>query len=260
MNRRIVEGWHRGSGGYGRYVRNSMDARGESESWQKVLSEALGKDKLNILDVGTGPGIMAFQLARLGHDVTGVDMAEGMLNEARKNAELYGLDVKFQTGDAENLPFEDGIFDAIVSRWVLWTLPDPESALKEWIRVVRPGGHVVYIDGNWTLDLEESLFRRVWKVIGRSITSVTEGNFKARREKKKEVKGEEPKQNDEPPVELWSAHVHRPEADLEILKKLGYGEGIDITYGIKKRTLKGLNYIKYGFWKDYFLINITKRD
>src|SRR5262249_45381154 len=59
-----------------------------------------------------------------------------------------GLDVHFEQGDAEQLPFPPGSFHLAVSRHVLWTLPHPEAALDEWIRVLRPGGRVVVIDGS----------------------------------------------------------------------------------------------------------------
>lgn len=249
MKDEIVEGWSRDSDGYSRYVRNSMAARGEKKAWQDVLTEALGKDKLKILDVGTGPGIMAFQLAELGHDVTGIDLADGMLREARANAGRYGLKVEFQKGDAENLPFPDASFDAVVSRWVLWTLPNPEKALREWQRVVRPGGKVVYIDGNWHLDLEESRIRRLWYVTGRTLTAITE-----RRNPFGRMTG---KKDENPSDELWSKKARRPAADLEMLRKIGY-EKVEVRSGLKRRTLKGLNYIKYGFWKDYFLISFNK--
>ena len=57
--------------------------------------------------------------------------------------------IEFRIGDAENPPFDKGKFDAVVTRHVLWTLPNPEKALESWRNVLKPGGKVVVIDGIW---------------------------------------------------------------------------------------------------------------
>jgi ubiquinone/menaquinone biosynthesis C-methylase UbiE len=246
MRDEIIGYWNSSSEGYSRYARNSMAVRSEKRAWQEIFTEALGREPLKVLDVGTGPGIVAFQLAELGHDVTGVDLSDGMLSEAKKNAKGYGLDVTFKKGDAQDLPFPDAAFDAVVSRWVLWTLPDPERALKEWQRVVKPGGKIVYIDGNWHSDLVNSRKRKAWYYIGRSLTAVTE--------LRNPWKGKSNVKEDD----LWSSKVSRPSADIMMLRKLGVNE-IEVKEGLKRRTLRGLQYVKYGFWSDYFLISVTKR-
>jgi ubiquinone/menaquinone biosynthesis C-methylase UbiE len=88
---------------------------------------------------------MALLLAELGHDVTVIDLAEGMLAVARRRAETFGLAVEWRRGDAENQPFDEGSFDAVISRHVVWTLLEPERAARAWARVTRPGGLVVAI-------------------------------------------------------------------------------------------------------------------
>ncbi len=133
------------------------------EDWKRVLSDVF-EEKMRILDVGTGTGFLAILLAELGHEVVGVDISEGMLKVAREKARKAGLDVKFEVADAENLPFDDEEFDAVVCRHVLWTLPNPERALREWARVVKAGGKVIVIDGNWS---ENGAFTTLKRVIGR---------------------------------------------------------------------------------------------
>ena len=59
------------------------------------------------------------------------------------------LNVKFQYGDADELPFENNVFDAVINRHVFWTMSDPEKAAAEWARVLKPGGKLVIIDGDW---------------------------------------------------------------------------------------------------------------
>lgn len=118
--------------------------------WRAVLnnlvSESTGR---RALDIGTGRGHFAFYLSGLGFDVTGVDISENMISMAGQEAKARGLDIDFRTGDAETLDFEDHTFDVVVSRNLLWTLPDPEKAFSEWRRVLKPGGTLVVSDGSW---------------------------------------------------------------------------------------------------------------
>jgi SAM-dependent methyltransferase len=70
-----------------------------------------------------------------------------MLAEARRKAAERGFAIRFEQGDAEQLPFTPGSFDLAMCRHLLWTLPHPKAAIDEWIRVLRPGGRLVVIDG-----------------------------------------------------------------------------------------------------------------
>jgi len=112
----------------------------EMAAWKNFFSKELGEKRLRILDVGTGTGFLSLSLAEIGHEVVGIDLAEGMISSARKLADDRGLDLDLMVGDAESLDFDDDSFDVVVSRWVLWTLPDPEKAISEWMRVLKPGG------------------------------------------------------------------------------------------------------------------------
>ena len=99
--------------------------------------------------MGTGAGFLALIFAEMGHKVTGVDLSAGMLEKAKYNAENMGLEVNFFYGDAENLPFEDNSFDLVVNKFLLWTLPQPSCAVREWRRVLKTGGRLLAIDGDW---------------------------------------------------------------------------------------------------------------
>lgn len=130
------------------------------KAWRElILSYAPQKERLRILDVGTGPGFFAINLALAGHDVTAVDVTEHMLRHARLNAESYGAHVNFVLHRGEFLPFADGSFDLVVSRNVLWNLEYPQQALSEWSRVLAPGGRMVYFDANWYLYLYDEDLR-----------------------------------------------------------------------------------------------------
>lgn len=131
------------------------------EAWRKlILSYAPTKEELRILDVGTGPGFFAINLALAGHDVTAIDVTEHMLWHARANAESYGAKVNFVLHRGEELPFEDHSFDLVVCRNVVWNLEYPKEALAEWTRVLAPGGRMVYFDANWYLYLYDDELRK----------------------------------------------------------------------------------------------------
>lgn len=117
-----------------------------------LLRTWAGARPLDVLDIGCGTGFLALQLADLGHRVTGLDCTEEMLELGRAKAREAGLEVRFEAGDAERPPFADATFDLIVERHVIWTLPDPLGALTAWHRVLRPGGRVVLVEGDWRRD------------------------------------------------------------------------------------------------------------
>ncbi len=138
------------------------------EVWRSILSDVFDST-MRILDVGTGTGFLALILAEMGHEVVGLDLSEGMIKEAKRKAERRKLKIKFVLGDAENLPFEDESFDAVICRHLIWTLPNPKVALSEWARVARK--KVVVIDGKW---MDRSLSTRVRKFIGRILIGIYE--------------------------------------------------------------------------------------
>ena len=121
-------------------------------AWADFLERWVGVSALDVVDIGCGTGFLALQLAELGHRVWALDSTEEMLALARSKAAQHGLEVQFQQGDAEHPPFGDAAFDLVVERHVIWTLPDPLRALGEWRRVLRPGGRVLLIEGDWRRD------------------------------------------------------------------------------------------------------------
>ncbi|GLI47655.1 MAG: methyltransferase domain-containing protein [Candidatus Methanomethylophilus sp.] len=125
------------------------DGDEERSLWKDYLSQAIGLEPKEILDVGTGTGAIALLLAELGHNVTGVDFSREMMEVARKKALDSSSSIRFLEGDVENLRFEDATFDCVTGRYVLWTMTNPEKAVREWVRVVKPGGMIVIIDGKW---------------------------------------------------------------------------------------------------------------
>ena len=114
-----------------------------------------------VLDVGCGTGFLSLLLAELGCTVTGVDLAPDMLTRAQAKAEAAGQTIDFRHGDAENPPFEAESFDLIVCRHLVWTLPDLDGALRNWHRLLVPGGRLMPVEGTWTPRTAADRFR-VW--------------------------------------------------------------------------------------------------
>jgi ubiquinone/menaquinone biosynthesis C-methylase UbiE len=108
------------------------------------------KPGMRVLDVGCGTGNQSIPAARTGAQVTAVDIAPNLLAQARERASREGLDIAFQEGDAEALPFRDGEFDVVLSMFAAIFAPRPEMVVSEFLRVCKPGGLIAM--GNWTAD------------------------------------------------------------------------------------------------------------
>jgi len=105
---------------------------------------------VHVLDVACGTGNTAIPLARNGCIVTGVDIAPNLLVQARERARDEGLTAIFDEGDAEQLPYLDASFDAVVTMFGAMFAPRPELVASEFARVLRPGGLLAMANWNPT--------------------------------------------------------------------------------------------------------------
>ncbi len=105
------------------------------------------KPGMCVLDVATGTGNLAIPIARKGAKVIGVDIAANLLEQARERAKAEGLEVQFDEGDAEALPYGDGQFDMAVTMFGAMFAPRPEMVARELGRVLKPGGRLAM--ANW---------------------------------------------------------------------------------------------------------------
>ena len=129
------------------------------------LAEAVDlRSGQRVLDVACGNGNSSLAAARRFCNVTGIDYVHVLLEEGRKRADAEGLAVDFMEGDAENLPFEDGSFDVVLSTLGVMFAPDQEQAASELLRVVKPGGRIGMV--NWAPDgYVGDLFRTMGKYV-----------------------------------------------------------------------------------------------
>jgi len=105
-----------------------------------------------VLEVGCGTGLTACYLAkRYSCRVVGVDLSEQMIDLSRKRASREGVAdrLEFRTADAQHLPFEDGLFEVVICESVTAFLDDPLKAVREYVRVAKPGGYVGLNEGTW---------------------------------------------------------------------------------------------------------------
>ena len=150
VKQRVAAHWDRRAAQFDEDFGHSIRTHAERAAWDRILDLVLaGRGGLDALDAGCGTGFLSFELAARGHHVTGVDFAPAMIAEARRKAAERSVSIPFEEADVERLPFPPGRFDLAISRHVLWTLPHPEAAIDEWIRVLRPGGRLVVVDGQF---------------------------------------------------------------------------------------------------------------
>ena len=157
----IIDRWENSAEGYNTYIQGEINTFKERE-WTKLILAEINNEKLNILDIGTGPGFFSLILSKKGHKLTGIDCSKEMIEVAKKNCRKY--DCEFYVMDSHKLDFKDNTFDMIVCRNVTWTLYNPENAYKEWTRVLKPNGKLIIFDANWYLSyFDETLRKEVEK-------------------------------------------------------------------------------------------------
>jgi ubiquinone/menaquinone biosynthesis C-methylase UbiE len=150
VKQEVAAHWGRRAAHFDEDFGHSIRTEAERAAWDRIFNIVLsGRSGLDALDAGCGTGFLSLELAARGHRAIGIDFAPAMLAEARRKAADRSASIRFEEADAEQLPFASGSFDLVISRHVLWTLPHPEAAIDEWIRVLRPGGRLAVIDGQF---------------------------------------------------------------------------------------------------------------
>ncbi|AFQ42599.1 class I SAM-dependent methyltransferase [Desulfosporosinus meridiei] len=187
----------------------------KKEVWVQLLNENRPPgEKLEVLDIGTGPGFFPLLLSELGHRVTAIDCTESMLATARENVKAAGFEVSFHLMDAHKLAFEDNSFDFILTRNVTWLMYDPSAAYREWHRVLKPGGRLLIFDANYYLWQQDSQWQEEFE---RDHDEAVKLGFK----KFDKTSVEESNKIAE---DLFFSKIRRPQWDIPVLLSLGFGK------------------------------------
>lgn len=110
----------------------------------RLVERAGVRSGQRVLDVACGTGVVSVTAARLSARVTGLDLTPELLERARENAQIAGVEIDWHEGDVESLPFGDATFDAVLSQFGHIFAPRPEVAIAEMLRVLRPGGTIAF--------------------------------------------------------------------------------------------------------------------
>src|SRR5205809_4835635 len=147
---------------YDRYA--SLLSFGQDPRWRRFLVSRIDAAPTStVLDVATGTAAVALEVVRQkGCAVVGLDQSAEMLEVARRRVQLAAAtkQVRLVEGSADELPFEDGTFDALTFNYLLRYVDDPGATLRELARVVKPGGSIAMLE----FGLPRGIWRPLWEL------------------------------------------------------------------------------------------------
>ncbi len=163
---------------------NSVMTFGRDRAWRRAAVGAVAPAGARVLDAATGTGELASELCRQGcASVVALDFCLDMVKVARLKVERIGVGAKvaFAGGDAQRLPFPDGAFDAVINGFLLRNLTDIAAALREFHRVLKPGGRLACLDVTHPPGLLRPLCLLYFDAIVPLIGGILSGDFAAYR-------------------------------------------------------------------------------
>jgi SAM-dependent methyltransferase len=132
---------------------------------EEFIARLAIKSDARVLDIACGTGNLAVPAARVGAHVTGLDIAPNLIITARQRALAEGVQIQFDEGDAEALPYANASFDEVVTMFGAMFAPQPGLVVSEMARVTRPGGRIAM--ANWT---PAGFIGQMFKVTGFHVT------------------------------------------------------------------------------------------
>ncbi|MBA1156233.1 class I SAM-dependent methyltransferase [Microvirga mediterraneensis] len=152
-------------------VGHEIFTEAERQAWRDLFLRHLGPGAgRKALDLASGTGVISHLLHGLDFDVTGLDWSEPMLNQARAKAARNGADIRFIIGDAERTLEKPESYDVLVTRHLVWTLIDPRAAFREWHSLLKPGGRLLIVDGDFVSD---TLVKRMIRFVEKHVPRLT---------------------------------------------------------------------------------------
>lgn len=144
----------------------------ERSAWHALIVKHLGRGEgRKALDLACGTGVVSHLMHDLRYEVTGLDWSEAMLDKARAKSQLRGSKIRFVMRDAESTGEEKSSYDVMITRHLVWTLVDPAAAFVEWFSLLKPGGRLLIVDGdfvtqNWYRVLR-GWVQRAWSLVAK---------------------------------------------------------------------------------------------
>lgn len=148
MSETPVEFWDAQAASFDNAVDHGLTNEVARNAWRRLLSIALPPPPGRVVDLGCGTGTISLLMAELGYRVDGLDFSPAMIERAQAKTDRR-TEVEFHLGDASAPALPKGSFDVVLSRHVLWALPDPAAALERWVALLAPNGRLVLIEGRW---------------------------------------------------------------------------------------------------------------
>lgn len=143
---------------------SQLHAKDDAQIHQLLIKTAGIEANDNVLDVACGPGLVACEVAKVARHVTGVDLTPAMIEQAHKHQQSLALtNLDFVVGDAHPLPFANGEFSRVVTRYSFHHFTQPQLAFAEMVRVCRPGGRVTVCDVFMNSTEQAELYDRMEK-------------------------------------------------------------------------------------------------
>ncbi|GJE61280.1 class I SAM-dependent methyltransferase [Methylobacterium trifolii] len=188
----------------------------EMEAWKHVITDHLGYgQERKALDLACGTGVMTMIMHDLRFDVTGLDFTDAMMSRAKRKAEVAQARIHFLARDAEDTYEPDESYDVIIARHLVWTLVDPGKAFAEWNRILKPGGRLLVIDGDF---VSKHWLERLMPLLDRIFGNRTDGHSLLT-------------------PEQWQAH-HR------ILERIHFKQGVRCTDVMELLAASGFGLIR----------------
>ena len=138
LEKRFEEYWNDRIPGLLEYSRIILNSNTDLSFILNMFLKDKGKSK--IVDMGTGVGTLAIELALMGHEVYAIDINPNVIEAAKGLADEFDVDIEFLVGDVQNPGLPERSFDVIVARNCLWNLTEPSNVYGQWKKLLKPGG------------------------------------------------------------------------------------------------------------------------
>lgn len=271
LTRKNHEYWLHRASGYSEVNQEEL-AGVQRGNWSVFLQQEIRETcpgrtpgEIRILDIGAGPGFLSIILAEMGYQVVAADFAERMLEEAYANAKAslpeiaedlwedgeeeewkarkrgylrsasLGGEISFRQENAMSLTFPEGSFDVVLSRNLTWNLPEPETAYRDWLRVLKTDGLLMVFDANWYRYLVDSEKKHAYDKDRERVAEKGLGDYNI---------GENFDQMEEIARSMPMTERIRPAWDQELLRRYG-AKDISVAEDIGQRVYSEKEKVNY---------------